>query len=250
MKRLAAHTLLLLILLALVGCQKSAPQSEEAPEDSSAENTEEAETDDGSVDTTPLKADFDAELLYSFQGVLSDESDQRPEDNTPVQHHEADLEEGDFVYVEMQAEDEFRTYLMIATPNRTGGYQNGECYPGQGLSSCIRFQAKQSGTYLLMANAASAKSRGAYTLNVYKETEEQAETNAKAHAVVAKESQSRLNRHLRQRQEKRKKRMEERAQKRKEMNKDRKRVKEQREADDAPNTDKSTDAPAEEDAAE
>lgn len=199
MKRLTQHSLLLLLLLALIGCKKSAPTSEGANDNAAEEEAQAQEQDDGPVDTTPLKAEFDAELLYSFEGVMGEGGKHRPEDHTPVQHHEGDLEEGDYIYVEMQAHDPFRTYLLIATPNRTGGYQNGECYPGQGLSSCVRFQADQSGTYLFMANAATTRSRGAYTLNVYKETEEQAKANAEAHARVAEESRKRLEQHLRTR---------------------------------------------------
>lgn len=243
MKRLTKHSLLLLLLLALIGCKKSAPESDQANEEAAQETVE--EIDEGPVDTSPLKAEFDAELLYSFEGVLGAGDKRRPEDNTPVENHEAELEEGDYIYVEMQAHDPFRTYLMIAPPNQAGGYQNGECYPGQGLSSCIRFQAGQTGTYVFMANAAAARSYGAYTLNIYKETEEQAKANAAAHAIVAKQSQERLDQHLRIRKAQRQKRLQERKQARERARK----AREEKAADDTPDADDEGDVPNVEDGA-
>lgn len=192
MQRLSLHALFLFAILALVGCKKSAPDTSDDTS-STPEIIDDAAEGDG-----PLKAEFEAELLHTFEGVLGNASEKRPEDNTPVAHHEFDLTEGDHIYVEMNAVDPFRTYLLIATPNETGGYQNSECYPGQGLSSCVRFVADQTGTYLFMANAARARTKGKYTLSIYKETEKQAKKNAEAHAKVAAQSERRLQKHLEQ----------------------------------------------------
>lgn len=197
MKRFFLHTLFLISVLSLVvGCKKPAP----ADADSTAPASEEPEgvADDVTDDDGPLKAAFDAELLHTFEGTLNKGSKKRPEDHTPVAHHEFDLTEGDHIYVEMNALDTFRTYLLIATPNETGGYQNSECYPGQGLSSCVRFVANQTGTYLFMANAAQPRAEGNYTLSIYKETEEQAKKNAEEHAKVAAQSKQRLQKHIEQ----------------------------------------------------
>lgn len=190
MQRFTLRILFLLLVLALVGCKKS-KDSDATPAPSVNENAEHDEADDG-----PLRVEIDAELLHTFEDKLVSTDDRRPEDNTPVKHHEYDLQEGDRIYVEMEALDPFRTYLLIATPNRTGGYQNSECYPGQGLSSCVRFVADQTGTYLFMANAATTRSKGRYTLKIYKETEEQAKANAAAHAIVTEKSEQRLQKHL------------------------------------------------------
>lgn len=191
MQRLSLRIVFLLLILALLGCKKS-KDTEPSHTEQTGEVAEES-SDDADL---PPRAQIDAELLHTFEGKLGPASDKRPEDRTPVQHHEFDLQEGDRIYVEMEAVDPFRTYLLIATPNRIGGYQNGECYPGQGLSSCIRFVAEQSGTYLFMANAATPRSKGTYTLKIYKESEAQSEANAAAHAVAKEKSQQRLNKHL------------------------------------------------------
>lgn len=198
MQRLTLRVLFLLLILALFGCKKSkdSDAAQTTPSDADAEAT--ADADDG-----PPRAKIDAELLHTFEGKLGPADERRPEDHTPVKYHEFDFEEGDRIYVEMEAVEPFRTYLLVATPNRTGGYQNGECYPGQGLLSCVRFVADQSGTYLLMANAATSRSKGSYTLKIYKETEEQAKTNAAAHAAATEKSEQRLQKHLTEQKQRR-----------------------------------------------
>lgn len=240
MTRISRLALFFALTLFAVGCKSSSKADEadsnaSAPEESDAQNTEEKEDD------TPLKAEFDAELLHRFEGELNAESERRPEDTTPVEHHEFDLKDGDHIYVEMEAQDQFRTYLLIATPNRSGGYQNSECYPGQGLSSCVRFVADQDGTYLFMANAATPKAKGKYTLSIYKETEEQAEANAKAHAAVAKKSEKRLNQHLKARQAARKEQAKKRAEETKKSRENEDKDEGAERDDDAPAQDKAAD---------
>lgn len=238
MTRIARFALFFALTLLAVGCTSSAKEDDATSQDSAIEDSD-AQAKENEEDDAPVKAEFDAELLQRFEGELTAESDRRPEDKTPVEHHEFELKKGDHIYVEMEAVDTFRTYLMIATPNRTGGHQNSECYPGQGLSSCVRFIADQDGPYLFMANAASPKAQGKYTLSIYKETEEQAKANTEAHAEASKKSEERLKKHLEKRQAERK----EEAKKRVEEFKKSREA--QKKANDAKNTD--DDAPKNED---
>lgn len=121
------------------------------------------------------------EVLAKFYGELTDDDIRRNEDNSPVDYHDIDLVEGQNVYVRMEALTPFSTFLLIATPNRTGGYINNNCMPGENEASCMRFTADQTGTYRLMANGAVEESRGKYVLWVFQETDEEAAERMEAH---------------------------------------------------------------------
>lgn len=110
-----------------------------------------------------------------FSGTFTDEDERRPEDNSPVHYHDIALTKGQHVNVRMVATTDLNTFMMIGTPDRTGGYRNGSCFPGKVTESCIRFVAEQDGEYRIFANTATEEDRGSYELFVYLETPEEAQ---------------------------------------------------------------------------
>ena len=158
--------LLLSLLCALaIGCKRKA-------------NTEDhVETEEQRVDPRfgPIQ--------HHFVGELTEEADRRPEDNSPVDIYDIEVEEGQIVHVYMEGLEAFGTYLMIATPSRTGGKRNQNCLPGVDNISCIRFKAEETGLYRIYANSYDENNFGRYVLNVFFETEEEAIEREKQLAV-------------------------------------------------------------------
>lgn len=143
------------------------------------------------------------EVLAEFQGELTEDDERRHEDGSPADSHNLALKEGDYVHIRMEATTPFRTYLLVSNPDNVGGYRNDDCVPGDLPTSCVRFQAEQTGTYVLIANSATEEDFGEYKLTAYKETEEEFTAREAEHKLAVERIRARMEQQKKDRVEER-----------------------------------------------
>lgn len=101
-----------------------------------------------------------------FEGALTDASERRAEDNSPVDLHTLKLKRGKQISITMRSEG-FTPYLQVQGPDGTEAASNRSCVEGDPTSgSCAQFTTKEAGEYIIYANSLDDTGRGAYEIFV------------------------------------------------------------------------------------
>ncbi len=104
------------------------------------------------------------EVDETFTGTLESGDDLVPEDNSFVDHHTFDTEEGYQITIDMTSTD-FDTYLLLQDPTGATIAQNDDVADGN-TNSSITLTAPSSGTYIVSANSKTSGLTGAYSVHV------------------------------------------------------------------------------------
>lgn len=101
-----------------------------------------------------------------FSGTLTDASERRAEDNSPVDLHTLKLKRGKEISITMRAEG-FTPYLQVQGPDGTETAANRPCVEGDPASgSCAQFTTREAGEYIIYANSLDESGRGSYEIFV------------------------------------------------------------------------------------